>query len=146
MNAGGSRERAAALARALGVGRAARHVFVCSGPRCASAEDAARVWRRLKQRLKQEGLTPPPLGKGDPGASSAPNGPVVLRSKVDCLRICEQGPLLLVYPEGVWYRGVTEEIVDRIVDEHLKQGRLVEEHVFAVAPLGIAGPEREGGR
>ena len=61
---------------------------------------------------------------------------VVLRSKVDCLRICEQGPVAVVYPEGVWYRGVTPEVLDMIIDQHLIGGRIVEEYAFARGALG----------
>ncbi|MGH3668987.1 MAG: (2Fe-2S) ferredoxin domain-containing protein, partial [Acidimicrobiia bacterium] len=57
----------------------------------------------------------------------------VLRSKVDCLRICEQGAICVVYPEGTWYAGLTEESLDRIIDEHLTSGKPVEELVFTVS-------------
>lgn len=60
----------------------------------------------------------------------------MLRNKVDCLRICEQGPIAVVYPEGVWYRDVTPEVLDLIIDQHLIGGRVVEEYAFARAPLG----------
>jgi len=61
----------------------------------------------------------------------------VLRSKVDCLRVCEQGPVMVVYPEGVWYRGVTPEALDLIIEQHLIGGRVVEEYAFAMAPLTL---------
>jgi len=59
----------------------------------------------------------------------------VLRTKVDCLRICEQGPIAVVYPEGAWYRAVDEEAIDQIIEEHLIGGRIVEEHLITLGPL-----------
>ncbi len=138
----GDRERLEAIASALSIGRAERHVFVCAmgrRPRCASAEAGERTWRHLKKRLKELGLdSPPPAWRGEPLAE-LPDTPAgagrVLRTKVDCLRVCEQGPIVVVYPEGVWYRGVDEQVMERIITEHLLEGRPVGEHVFAVAPL-----------
>ena len=59
----------------------------------------------------------------------------ILRSKVDCLRVCEQGPIAVVYPDGVWYHSVAGEVLDRIIQEHLVEGRTVDEYVFAVDDL-----------
>ena len=136
------RERLEAIASALSIGRVERHVFVCAmgrRPRCASAEAGERVWRYLKKRLKELGLdSPPPAWRGEPldaMPETPPGAGRVLRTKVDCLRVCEQGPIVVVYPEGTWYRGVDEQVMERIVTEHLLEGRPVAEHVFAVAPL-----------
>ena len=81
------------------------------------------------------GLGPATL-VGQPESEATPVEPghgTVLRSKVDCLRICEQGAICVVYPEGTWYANLTEESLDRIIDEHLTSGNPVEGLVFAVS-------------
>jgi (2Fe-2S) ferredoxin len=127
----GGGSRLAGIAGGIGVGRAQRHIFLCAmqkKPRCSSYEESAEVWNYLKKRLRELGLD----GKGE-GAEAAT--PPVLRNKVDCLRICEQGPIAVVYPEGTWYRSVTVEVMERIITEHLVGGRPVAAYVFATAPL-----------
>jgi (2Fe-2S) ferredoxin len=112
------------VAANLGIGKLARHIFICADqtkPKCAEREASNEVWEHLKKRVAGAGLM-----AGDHCA---------FRTKVNCLRVCEQGPIAVVYPEGTWYHSVTKEVADRIVDEHLVGGKPVEEYVFAVNPL-----------
>ncbi|MDP8959633.1 MAG: ferredoxin [Actinomycetota bacterium] len=152
--AGGGEERLEAIAGALSIGSLRRHIFLCAQqtkPRCSTFEESSEVWKYLKARLKELGLaSSPPKWQGTVEGPPPPTGRgegCVLRSKVDCLRICEQGPIAVVYPEGVWYRGVSVEVMERIIQEHLVDGKPVEEHVFARDTLqgGLQGELVEDG-
>lgn len=91
------------------------HVFVCTGPRCAP-ETSAEVYTHLKRRLKEMNL------------SHISGG--VERSQCHCFGICHSGPLVVVYPEGIWYHSVTPEVLERIINEHLVNGKPVTENIF----------------
>jgi (2Fe-2S) ferredoxin len=120
------------IAEKFGVGHYQRHVLLCIGPDCCDPEVGLAAWDVLKAQLKERNLS----------LSTGPNA--CYRTKVQCLRICTQGPILVVYPEGTWYHGMTAERIPRFVQEHLVEGRPIRDWIFASNPLPNASVPTSG--
>ena len=109
------------IAEKLNLGGYHRHVFLCAGPKCCAEEVGLASWETLKRLLKEQNL--------------ATGEHACYRTRAACLRVCTEGPTMLVYPEGTWYSGMTADRMLRLVKEHLIEGKPIEEWVFARNPL-----------
>jgi (2Fe-2S) ferredoxin len=126
-------EKPEIIAAKLGIGGYHRHVFLCTGPNCCAPEEGLAAWEALKKELKDKNLS----------LSTGPNA--CYRTKVGCLRICNGGPIMVVYPEGKWYRGMEAGRIPLFVQQHLIEGKPVDEWVFAENPLPHPGDKMTEG-
>lgn len=117
-----------ATAEKLGIPTIQRHIFLCADttvPKCCDKETGLLAWDYLKKRLKELGLDTPTDAR--PGC--------IFRTKANCLRVCQQGPILVIYPDGVWYHSATPDVIERVIQEHILGNHIVKEYAFMVHPL-----------
>jgi (2Fe-2S) ferredoxin len=109
------------------------HLLLCATPTkalcCPDPALGAASWDTLKRRVRELGLEDPARPQG-----------IVLRSKADCLRICAEGPVLLIWPDGVVYGGITPQRVERVLQQHIVGGSTIEQWVVRRYGLGDPGP------
>lgn len=111
--------------KALGLAKIQRHIFICADQtvdKCCDKAASIEAWTYLKKRLKDLNL-------------DQPTDSCVFRTKANCLRVCQQGPIIVIYPDGVWYHSATPPVIERIIQEHVLKNQIVSEFLFLQHPL-----------
>ena len=105
------------LVENLKLGKTRKHMFLCTRGKCSSITQANESWEYLKKRIRELGLMDVEGG--------------VYRSPADCLRVCVQGPIMVIYPEGVWYHSCTPEVIELILQQHILRDKIVADYCLA---------------
>ena len=112
-----------AIARSMGLGGFGKHVLLCTGPECAPNQIGMSAWDALKSGIKNANLAKE-----------------CFRTKVGCLRLCKNGPIAVVYPEGIWYHSMDEKGIPELISEHLIGNKIVKSKVIGRYPLTTSSP------
>lgn len=117
------------IVETLGIPHIRYHIFICadatkSQPKCCDPQVGLETWEYLKSRLRELKLDQVQVDSTtqEPGC--------IYRTKANCLRVCQQGPIVLIYPDRVWYHSVSVEVMERIIQEHLLRKTIVEDYVL----------------
>lgn len=113
----------AELVKQLGLSSIDRHIFLCcdqAKPKCCSRQDSIESWQYLKRRLQELELDRP----------TEQNSRCVFRTKANCLRVCHDGPIMLIYPDGTWYHRATPQVIEEIIQKHILKNEIVTEYLF----------------